>query len=135
MFLRHDNCTHTALNGTYINAIGFEMCLELADHNSRHDVCTAWELVSTVSKARAWVEKNQMWPCADGGDPLSSDVTCYMTSAPDGLIVNTHPVQTDTEGCAERPEISIPLKLLCGKNVLGEGREANLVCVTTLSNL
>lgn len=80
-------------------------------HNRRHVVYVAWELVSTVSKTRAWVEKNQMWPLADGsrGAPRSLDGTCYMTSVPDGLLINTHPLKTYRKSCAESPEISIPL--------------------------
>lgn len=72
-----------------------KLCLERVGHNCRHVVYIAWELVSTVSKTRAWVGKNQMWPLADGswGDPPSLDSTYYMTSAADGLLINTHPSQ------------------------------------------
>lgn len=40
--------------------VGWRLSLEQVGHNCRHVVYIAWELVSTVSKTRAWVENNQM---------------------------------------------------------------------------
>lgn len=100
-----------APDGTYMKAIGFKVVSGTIGHNCRHVVYIAWELVSTVSKTRAWVDKNQMWPLADGsrGDPPSLDSTYYMTSAPDGLLINIHPLKTQRNGCAQSPKIQIPL--------------------------
>lgn len=55
-----------------------------------------------------------MWPLADGsrGAPLSLDGTYYMTSVPDGLLINTHPLKTYRKNCAESPEILTPLQLV-----------------------
>ena len=63
-------------------------------------VYIAWDRVSTVSKTRAWVEKNQMWLLADGkrGDPPSLDSEYNMTSVTDGLLINTHPLKTYRKG-------------------------------------
>lgn len=87
--------------------LSLKLLLEGVGRNCRHVVYIAWELVSTVSKTRAWVEKNQMWPLADGsrGDSPSLDSAYYMTSVPDGLLINTPPLKNIQKACAEGPKV------------------------------
>lgn len=54
------------------------------------------------------------WQMVSQGASPSLDSACYMTSVPDGLLINTHPLKTCSRGCAEGPSIWTPLRLLCG---------------------